>query len=96
MTLRDTPLPDRLIDMQGLGPVTASWLERVGIHCAAELRAADPFEVYVRLKAHVPGVNVIALYAIIGAIEGRHWQDIKRERRAEIVLRLDELGLAPR
>jgi DNA transformation protein len=35
------------------------------------------------------------LYALIGAIEGRHWQEVKRERRTEILLRLDEMGLAP-
>ncbi|QYF96086.1 TfoX/Sxy family protein [Massilia sp. PAMC28688] len=87
---------ERLIDMQGLGPVTAAWLEQIGILCPAQLRAAEPFDVYARLKARIPGVNILALYAIIGAIEGRHWQDIKRERRADIVLRLDQLGLAPR
>lgn len=86
----------QLSDMPGLGPVTASWLHQIGISCGADLRAADPFEVYARLKAQIPGVNILALYAIIGAIEARHWQDIRRERRAGILLRLDELGLAPR
>lgn len=88
--------PERLRDMRGLGLRSEEWLPLVGIDSPAALRAADPFEVYARLKATVPGTNVNALYALIGAIEDRHWQDIKRERRGEIVLRLDEMGLAPR
>lgn len=89
-------LVEQLRDMAGLGPVTAAWLEQIGIHCPAELRAADPFAVYAQLRAAVKGVNVLALYALIGAIENRHWQDIKRERRMEIMLRLEQMGLAPR
>jgi DNA transformation protein len=34
------------------------------------------------------------LYAIMGEQENRHWQEIKRERRLEILLRLEELGIA--
>lgn len=87
---------EQLSDMAGLGPVTAAWLAQIGIHSPAELRAADPFAVYAQLRETVKGVNVLALYALIGAIENRHWQDIKRERRTEIMLRLEEMGLAPR
>lgn len=86
----------RLRDMKGLGPRTEEWLALVGIDTPDALRAADPFEVYARLRTRAPGFNLNGLYALIGAIEGRSWVDVKRERRTEILLRLEQMGLAPR
>ncbi len=33
---------------------------------------------------------------LIGAIDGQHWQDVKRDRRTEILVRLDDMGIAPK
>jgi len=60
------------------------------------LRARDPYDLYRQLKEIAPGVSLNMLYAIFAAIEGCHWRDVQRERRTEILLRLDELGLAPK
>lgn len=86
----------RLRDMKGLGPRSEAWLALAGIHTPDALRAADPFEVYARLHREVPGFNLNGLYALIGAIEDRGWLEVKRERRTEILLRLEQMGLAPR
>jgi DNA transformation protein len=86
----------RVRDMKGLGPRSEAWLAQVGIHTPDALRAADPFEVYARLHAEVPGFNLNGLYALIGAIEERSWLEVKRERRTEILLRLEQMGLVPR
>jgi len=85
----------RLRDMKGLGPQTETWLVAAGITTPEALRAADPFELYARLRAAHPAFNLNGLYALIGAIEERSWIDIKRERRTEILLRLEQMGLAP-
>ncbi len=87
---------ERLRDMKGLGPRCEEWLPLVGINTPDELRAADPFALYSRLRKQVPGFSINGLYAMIGAIEDRNWLDIKRERRAEILMRLEDMGLAPR
>jgi hypothetical protein len=50
---------------------------------------------YAELTAKVPGTSLNLLYAPIGAMEGVHWQEIKRTRRTAILLRLDEMGIAP-
>ena len=47
-------------------------------------------------KARWPGASLNLLYALMGAQEDRDWRDIARERRSEALLRLDDLGLAPR
>jgi DNA transformation protein len=86
----------RLRDMKGIGPQTETWLIAAGITTPEALRAADPFEVYARLRAGNPAFNLNGLYALIGAIEDRSWLEVKRERRTEILLRLERMGLAPR
>lgn len=86
----------RLRDMKGLGPRSEEWLALVGIATPEALRAADPFDVYARLQARVPGFHLNGLYALIGAIEDRNWIEVKRERRTDILLRLEQMGLAPR
>ena len=90
------PFPQRLRDMKNLGPKTEGMLARIGITTQEQLLQADPFEVYARLKKEVPGTSLVALYALIGAIDGQHWQEVKRDRRTEILVRLDDMGIAPR
>ena len=38
----------------------------------------------------------LILYGLIGAVEDVHWQEIKRTRRTQILLRLEEMGIAPK
>lgn len=83
-------------DWHGLGPGSREQLATLGIHTPAELRARDAFEVYARVKACWPGASRNLVYALLGAQEGRDWRDIARERRTEVLLRLDAMGLAPR
>jgi DNA transformation protein len=82
--------------LKGLGPRSAEALLGIGIESIEQLRVRDPFEVYAELKVKVPGTSLNFLYALIGAIDDVHWQEVKRTRRTEILLRLDEMGIAPR
>jgi DNA transformation protein and related proteins len=87
-----TPPVDTL---PGLGPKSRDMLARIGIHTAAQLQAADPYAIYARLHASGPGISLNMLYGLIGAIENRPWQDVAREQRTDILLRLDAMGIAP-
>ena len=82
--------------LKGLGPKSSAALRTIGIKSIEELRARDPFDVYAELKTKVPGTSMNFLYGLIGAIEDVHWQQIKRTRRTAILLRLDQMGIAPR
>ncbi|WP_157991345.1 TfoX/Sxy family DNA transformation protein [Caldimonas tepidiphila] len=81
---------------RGLGPKSRAWLAQAGVHTSAQLRVADAVELYLRIRREQPGVGMNLLYALIGAQEDRPWQEIARERRLELLLRLDERGAAPR
>lgn len=82
--------------LKGLGPKSQSMLEAIGIVTDEDFLRADPFDLYQRLKAQGASVSLNLLYAMIGAQEDRHWQDVKRESKLEILLRLDDMGLAPK
>lgn len=86
----------RLRDLKNLGPKSEEWLPRVGIHSVEQLLDSDPFEVYAKLRVAIPGANLNALYAIIGAVEDRHWLDVKEKNKTEVLLRLEQMGLAPK
>lgn len=85
-----------LADLNGFGPKSAAALQAIDITSVEQLRALDPFEVYATLKANDPRTSLNFLYALVGAIEGVHWQEIKKTRRTAILLRLDEMGIAPK
>lgn len=85
-----------IADLRGLGGKSAAMLARVGVASAADLRAANAVELYLRVKERFPQASLNLLYALIGAQEDRDWRDIARERRTELLLRLDALGKAPR
>jgi DNA transformation protein len=76
--------------LKNLGPRSEAMLAAAGIGSAEALRRSDPFEVYLRVRAGVPGASLNLLYAMIGALEDRHWHDVRRDRCTEIQMRLDD------
>ncbi|QYJ74155.1 TfoX/Sxy family protein [Shewanella sp. FJAT-52076] len=78
-----------IINAANLGPRSAAWLSEIGLSSLEDLRELGSIEVMLRLKhAGIP-VSLNLLYALEGALEGRHWQDVKRERKGELVLMWD-------
>ncbi len=41
------------------------------------------------------GTGLNSIYAILGAQQDVHWQEVARTQKYEILLRLDDMGLAP-
>lgn len=83
-----------LADLPGLGPVSIGWLKAAGITSAQALSKADAFVLYAKIKTQRTRVSVNLLYALIGAQENVDWRMVARERRTEILMRLDDMGLA--
>jgi DNA transformation protein len=82
--------------MRGLGPKSRAQLAALGVHSLSDLRAQDAIDLYARLKRQWPGASMNLLYALIGAQDDLDWREVARERRTELLLRLDDLGLAPK
>lgn len=80
----------RLRDLPGLGPKTEQQLEAVGISTPNELRKVGPTQAFLRIRERLtskPSLNL--LYALIGAVENRHWLDIAQNERESILMSLE-------
>ena len=76
-------------NLPGLGPKSALWLNKIDIFTKENLEKLGPVMAMIRLEraGFNPGLNM--LYALVGALEGIHWQEVARSRKAELVLALD-------
>jgi len=86
----------RLRDLKGFGPKSEKILAEVNINSVDEFMDIDPFDLYKQLKATVKGTGLNSIYAIIGAREDKHWQEVANTQKTEILLQLDDMGLAPK
>ncbi len=85
-----------IANLAGLGPKSAQMLATIGVTTAADFLAADPFELYRDMKQAGVPVSLNLLYAMIGAQENIPWQQVKQEQKTTILMRLDDMGLAPK
>ncbi len=87
--------PKRLRDLNGFGPRSEEILAKVEIHSVEEFMAIDPYDLYAKIKP-MKGIGLNSIYAIIGARDNQSWLEVANTRKIEILMRLDDLGLAPK
>ena len=81
-----------IADLKGLGPESAAQLAQIGILTVEDIMQTDAYEIYARLKKHGSNTSLNMLYAIMGAQENIHWQSIAKNRKMEILMRLDDMN----
>ena len=71
--------------LRNIGPKSAAWLRQVGLRTREDLAAAGTVDAFMRVKraGFKPGLNL--LYAIEGALNDCHWQEVPDARRVELV-----------
>mgnify|MGYP000126001124 CR=1 FL=1 len=94
--MKHNPLPKRLRDLKGFGPRSEEILALVDVHSVETFMNMNPYQLYQELKLNVKGTGLNSIYAIIGAQENVHWQEVARTRKSEILMTLDDMGLAPK
>lgn len=82
-----------LSQLRGLGPASVAMLAAAGISSAAQLQKADLFTLYAKIKRQSPKTSTNLLYAMIGAVDDQDWREVARERRTQVLLRLEDMGL---
>lgn len=87
--------PKRLKDLNGFGPRSEEILAEVNIHSVDDFMAIDPYALYALIKP-MKGMGLNSIYAILGARDNISWIEIKNTRKTEILLRLDDMGMAPK
>ena len=73
------------LKLRNIGPKSAAWLRQVGLRTQEDLVAAGPVDAFMRVKraGFKPSLNM--LYALEGALQDCHWQEVPNERRVELV-----------
>lgn len=85
----------KIRELHGLGAKSEEIIRLVGITTVDQFMSADPFEIYQELKVLGSVISLNLLYAMIGAQEEINWQKVVAERKTEILMRLDDMGIAP-
>ena len=82
--------------LRGIGPKSLMLFNKVGIDSYDKFMQIDPFELYKLLKQIDPRVSLNMIYGIIGAQQDIDWRDVAQNQKTQILMRLDDMGLAPK
>ncbi|MCG7896637.1 MAG: TfoX/Sxy family protein [Candidatus Thiodiazotropha taylori] len=80
-----------LSKLKGLGPKSEKALNEVGIKTRLQLQSIGAVGAYKRLMhaaAAKPSLNF--LYAMVGALEERHWSEIAKVEKARLLMELED------
>ncbi|CAM2951893.1 TfoX/Sxy family DNA transformation protein [Vibrio ordalii] len=78
--------PDRLKDLPNLRLATERMLKKAGIESVTDLQSKGALEAYKAIQqTHSSSISIELLWALEGAIKGKHWSVIPQSRRDELV-----------
>ncbi|MGL5468329.1 MAG: TfoX/Sxy family DNA transformation protein [Shewanella sp.] len=81
--------PDRLKNLPNLRLATERMLKKAGIETVASLQSNGSVAAYKAIqRTHTAEVSLELLWALEGAIEGKHWSVIPQQRRDELLSHL--------
>lgn len=83
-------MADRLAGLANLGPKSVAMLAGSGIETLEQLRALGAVRAYLRVRGQHGGVSLNLLWALEGALTGRHWQVVAREDRLHLLTLLEQ------
>lgn len=82
-------MSDNLATLRNLGPKSQQMLERAGLRTLDDVRQLGAVAAFLRVKTTDAGATLNLLWALEGALSGRHWRDVAREDRTRLLLELD-------
>jgi len=80
----------KLSALKGLGPKSEACLNGIGIFTREDLELVGAVAAFLKLKeecATQPSMNF--LYAMVGALEDKHWAKIAKEEKSRLLMELD-------
>ncbi|NLS11301.1 TfoX/Sxy family DNA transformation protein [Vibrio sp. SM6] len=84
--IQATAKPTRLKDLPNLRLGTERMLKKAGIDSVAELERSGALHAYKAVRdTHASTVSLELLWALEGAISGKHWSVITSERKQELM-----------
>lgn len=77
-------------ELRNLGPKSVDMLHAAGIRSVAQLRALGATAAYVRVKRRSPQASLNLLYALAGALDGQDWVEVRRTRKLELLIAVED------
>ncbi len=81
-----------ITDLPNLGPKSQQMLAQAGIRTPEQLRELGAVRAYIQVKRTEANASLNLLWAIEGALSGRHWRDVARHDRLRLLLELEDAG----
>lgn len=82
--------------LANLGRASIHMLNDVGIQSEQDLRARGAIAAYLAVKASGANASLNLLWALEGAMTGRHWLAVAREDRTSLLMQLGDLERSQR
>ncbi len=79
-----------LAKLTNLGPKSAAMLSDVGIATVDQLKAVGSVHAYLAVRRRYGEASLNLLWALEGALTGRHWQVVAREDRLHLLTLLEQ------
>lgn len=86
-----TPVTEKI---RNVGPKSAAWLRQVGVRTNEDVRRLGAVDVYLRTRRAGFKSTLNLLYALGGAEDDCHWQELSDERRTALLLAVEAAELA--
>jgi DNA transformation protein len=80
-----------IADLPNFGPKSKQMLAQAGIHTVAQLRELGAASAFVQVKRSGACSSLNLLWAIEGALSGRHWQEVAKHDRLRLLMELEDL-----
>lgn len=80
----------RIAELPNLGPKSQAMLEQVGLCSMEQLVALGAVQSYLTVKRHHRNASLNLLWALEGAISGRHWQEVAKHDRLHLLTQLEQ------
>mgnify|MGYP003644342169 CR=1 FL=1 len=81
---------DELLTLRNLGKTSAQWLHATGIHNRADLSQRGPVGAYCAVKARGFRASKSLMFAIAGALEDVHWNELDPRYKEELLAQLEQ------
>jgi DNA transformation protein len=81
----------KIADLPNFGPKSRQMLAQAGINSIEQLRELGAVRAYVQVKRSGACSSLNLLWAMEGALSGRHWQDVAKHDRLSLLLELEDV-----
>jgi len=78
-------------DFPNFGPKSQQMLAQAGIHTIERLRELGAVRAFVQVKRSWKGASLNLLWAMEGALSGRHWLEVAKHDRLRLLLELEDV-----